>query len=257
MMIDDPVLLWLDRLDDYWARTDSPPPLGQWIGEIQSTDRTEIVTELVRADLNWRLRQATHGEIVTSDFVTRSLVPLATEFGGQALVQKLIDDEFVYRCQTEFGTTTKNFAATVAAETGVDPTPVQEHLLQLAIRENPLQLKFFLPQSESDQPALKYRLGKTLEIGRANETEPVAPALMAGPHPRLIIAHCREVSVSRQQIFLVRKEWSIVKVQNSSNKVPISIGETRVVPPKQAMSLPVPFMCVIGKIRIRVDPLRR
>lgn len=257
--MEDPVLEWLDRLDEHWSRSGQSPPLLSWLREIEldaslsesAADMEELVSELFRADLNWRLRSSATPR--TDNLLAAELLEFPQVKTNARLGQQLLDDEFVFRCQSRDNETIEHFAKLVSTELGQSEASLRDHFLQIAIERNPIDIKLFMPAAESDGPVLKCALLKSLEIGRANEKEPPSPALLSGDPARLIVAPPREVSLSRNQILLERDQWSSVKVKNISAKVPITIGDTRQIQPQRSITVQVPFVLLIGKARIRVE----
>lgn len=254
--MEDPVLEWLDRLDEHWCQAGNSPPLQSWLTQLENIDsskRDEIVSELLRADLNWRLRCNTL--VAREELAVDELLKLSVVSEMPDLRKSLVDDEFVYRCETSGTETIDGFAALVSNRLNLSYDELRSHFQQTIIQRRKFEVKLFYVSANSDRPALKYLLGRQLEIGRANESEPPSPAILTGERPRLIIASCREVSVSRQQVLLQREQWSTVRVKNISNKVPISIGGTKQIQPQRQAIVQVPFHLLIGQARVKVEPL--
>lgn len=258
--MDDPVLDWLDRLDRHWNQVGQSPPLEDWLDEAKSqlaatTDsaaNSELATELLRADLDWRLRQQRSNfkkdQLVAANLLRISLVREAPNLGFS-----LLDDEYAYRCEFGCGESPEQFAELVSREINQDKDSLLEHFLSTTIERKKIVVKLLNATSSPDAPVIKCPLGKKLEIGRANENEPPAPAFLSGEPARLIVANAREVSISRNQALLLREHWSLIKLKNISRKVPITIGDTKQLQPQRQMIVPVPFVMLLGKARIRVE----
>lgn len=252
--MEDPVLEWLDRLDEHWCQAGHSPPLQSWLEQLDSTDqlkRHEIAEELLRADLNWRLRCNTL--VAREELALDELLKLELVSQNSTLRERLLDDEFVYRCETSSTETIDSFAALVANRLNESYDDLRIHFRQTIIARKKLEVRFFDGGPESDRPVLKHLLAIQLEIGRATESEPPPPTLLTGQRPRMIIAGCREVSVSRNQALLSRDQWLTVRVKNISSKVPISIGGTKQIQPQRQAIVQVPFLLVIGQARIKVE----
>ena len=259
--MEDPVLDWLDRLDEHWQEKSQSPPWKQWLEQARTqeplvdnaTAYDELVSELLRADLDWRLRQ--HDKTQATGLVTAELLQLEQVRNNKKLQHQLLDDEFVFRCQSNEAETIGRFASLVANVTSQDQSSDQweEHFLNTAIKRKPVEVKLFGPTLERDGPILKCNLNTELEIGRAHENEPPAPAILVGKPRRMIVAHAREVSISRNQVLLRRAEWAAVKVKNISAKVPIVIGDSKQLQPQRQLVAPVPCILSIGKLRIRLE----
>ena len=258
----DPVLEWLDQLDEHWCRTETPPQLSDWIDQLPRNEpqlRDEIVEELARADLSWRIRTAVKNAqrptdadpLLASDFLKLPIVRNNPE-----LVQRLVDDEYLHCCRADETTEIDRFVGRIGSEFPLEIESQRERLLNIALVEYRLQLLLFSPDSDALGPSVTHALGPSIEIGRATETEPTPPALLKGKRPRLIIAPCRDVSLSRQQVQIDRVQWSSVRVRNTSSKVPIVIDDSTTIKPKHQVTLPAPFVMLVGRFRLKIESIK-
>jgi len=248
----DPILHLLERLDDHWARHRASPPFYSWIDALPPELVDEAREELMLADLEHCLRQT---PVTPLQRDSRLMVDQYREHpwvaDNPSMLQRLIVEECILRCQCDESLSTDLLAPLAAARLSIEPYACSA-LVGARLAQQRRMIVQYSPRNRSaSKPVTRYDLPAQLQLGRATADEGAAPLLCQTDPPRLTIAPPSERSISRQQVLVQRVGWNSIAIENLSAATTVILPPIDQLLPAGRIIVRVPQEILIGSYALR------
>ena len=253
----DPAIEFLDRLDDHWQTAQSSPDLAGWLCEVEMADRGEVASELLLADLEYRFKKLGPHALSHDALIAAEYLGFAVVEADSRLIEKLIEEEFFLRARSQPHSLSVNSLCQAAASISqLTPADWQTRFSDRLAAQHPVVVKLFDRRQSKTEPVLRYSMANELEVGRATQEESTGPQLIDADLPRMVIAHCRCRSISRNQLTLRRLSYAQITVVNQSKKVPLQINissKPALIDPLSSLGCSLPFSIDFDPLEVRVQ----